>query len=151
MNATAPTMTPMQLVAEAMNLRIIADRNYDDIPVLNGRYVVNLHAHSTGRHLQISACRVPPGHNTVDKLLVYSVNEWFFTRYAMNERGKVQGFQVDGPWVQELTAWFEALRMDINARNDLRASQAADADAAAKNAEQARLDAFRMALQPATS
>jgi hypothetical protein len=74
---------------------------WDKLPEIDCRYRIVLDSHSTADTVKISV--------VLDKeeLLVWYKTNWYCTRYEFNENGKKIGFQVEGPWVDYLTQYFE--------------------------------------------
>lgn len=87
----------VQIMKDALQLGLITNE-------MNGRYVMNMSSHSTADHLWIYATLGE------EKLLVYYKTNWCSSSYEFNERDKIIGFQCEGPWNEELRAYFEEVK-----------------------------------------
>ncbi len=63
-----------------------------------GRYLFVYNRHDTAEHLKIWAIDDDAG----DSLLIYREDAWISSCYDFNNDGTIQGFQSDGPWVEQV-------------------------------------------------
>ncbi len=87
------------------------------VELLGSHYKIKLDTHSTATHLHIYAVLGD------EKLLVYYKTNWVSSTYEFNERGKIVGFQCAGPWVQEVTEWFDKVQAAISEEETLCAAE----------------------------
>lgn len=106
-----------------------------------GRYRLVYVHHSTGQSLTVVA--VDDSSDELDELVVYREDHWFSSSYDFNNRGTVQGFQFDGPWVQQLKEIFAAMEQQNQAIENEKKIKAEEALAAKAAAEAKKLEKFR--------
>lgn len=73
-----------------------------------GRYRLEHRQHDTASHVRIYALA------GAEELLVYRRDQWIDAGYEFNNNGTTQGYQHEGPWVEEL----EDMRREMDAEID---------------------------------
>jgi hypothetical protein len=72
------------------------------------RYALRLHDHDTGTHVKITALLGD------EELCVYEHHRWKSSQYDFNNRDKILGLQIAGPWSDEIDSILDDIRMDTH-------------------------------------
>lgn len=100
-----------------------------------GIYYFVYNSHSTGRHLTISIKKEN------DSLTVYQLDDWDGS-YARHNQGTVQGFQMEGPWVEQIKQLMVKFEAEIEEHSKQQEAAKAQRLAAEKAAQEARVKEF---------
>jgi len=127
----------IEIIADLYSLNLKKHTGDYSLSFIENSYKFIYDTHSTGRHLTI---KIIDGD---DSLEIYNDTEWFYSRYEFNNKGKIQGFQIDGPWknkIYELMVKFEG---EIEAEKARRIEYEANRAKEAALHDAARIEKFK--------
>lgn len=111
--------------------------NFPGPDYFGARYRVEYHDHDTGTSLRLQAVL------DNEMLLVWDYQFWKSSNYEFNNRDKVLGLQVDGPWAADIDDIVEDLRMACHNHDAEKAQKEREAIRKAETEATERLERFR--------
>jgi hypothetical protein len=127
----------IEIIADLYSLNLKTHTGHYSLSFIESGYEFIYHTHSTGRHLTIKMVAED------DSLTIYNTSEWFYSCYEFNERGKIQGFQIDGPWKSKVAELMVKFEVEIEAEKARRVELEANQVKEAASREAARIEKFR--------
>lgn len=130
--------TFIEIIAELDKLNLKKNTESCGFQFYDGNYQFYYRSHSTGRSLNIYL----HDFESKDRLLVYSIDQWFYSCYEFNNHGKILGFQKNGPWVQKVGELMKKYEGEIEIELDRRAKLAKRFEEDRRLAEEQKINKF---------